>query len=94
MGVLVVVVRGDTATTIPALKPQNYHIKQENLGKIVKNLQFLSYKYGTIHLRRGGMGVLGSAGTAGGWVFGAGKCRGIAIWVLANARHAGRRKHF
>jgi len=30
----------------------------------------------------------------GGWVFGAGKCRGIAIWVLANAGHAGLRKHF
>ena len=32
-----------------------------------------------------------SAGTAGEWVFGAGKCRGIAIWVPANA---GLRKHF
>ena len=31
----------------------------------------------------GSIGVLGSAGTAGGWVFGAGKCRGIAIWVPA-----------
>ena len=35
-----------------------------------------------------------SAGTAGGWVFGAGKCQGIAIWVPANAGHAGLRKHF
>ena len=42
----------------------------------------------------GSIGVLGSAGTAGGWVFGAGKCRGIAIWVPANAGHAGLRKHF
>jgi len=39
----------------------------------------------------GGKGVPASAGTAGGWVFGAGKCRGIAIWVPANA---GLRKHF
>jgi len=29
------------------------------------------------------MGVPGNAGTAGGWVFGAGKCRKIAIWVPA-----------
>ena len=35
-----------------------------------------------------------SAGTAGGWAFGAGKCRGIAICVPANARHAGLKKHF
>ena len=44
--------------------------------------------------RGGGKGVPASAGTAGGWVFGAGKCRGIAIWVPANAGHAGLRKHF
>ena len=60
----------------------------------MENIPFLSYKYGTIPLRRGGIGVPGSAGTAGGWVFGAGKCRGIAIWVPANAGHAGLRKHF
>ena len=51
--------------------------------------------YHTSHLEGGGgMGVPGSGGTAGGWIFGAGKCRGIAIWVPANAGHAGLRKHF
>ena len=28
-------------------------------------------------------GRQGGAGTAGGWVLGAGKCQGIAIWVPA-----------
>ena len=37
------------------------------------------------------MGVPANAGTAGGWVFGAGKCREIAIWVPANAGAAGLR---
>ncbi len=32
-----------------------------------------------------GMGLPANAGTAGGWVLGAGKCRGIVIWVPANA---------
>ena len=37
------------------------------------------------------MGVPANAGNARGWVFGAGKCRGIVTWVPANARLAGLR---